>query len=180
MGYNKDTGAVSVVGKLAAGGGIVQWKTFNLKAAASTAETSLAFVLPTRSYIPSLPLVLVTAAGSAGAKLSVGLLSSSGGGSATGFISSLATSSSGLFQPGPTTSTSGANGIFLVSNTIGSFLSTFTSGSTGTGTLGDCGLLYVKPHLADSVTAKTLTWTINSSGTAFAAQLLIPLVEYPA
>jgi hypothetical protein len=151
-------------------------KRIPITSAASTAEQDTGYDIPALARVRDIT-VLVQTASSAASTLQVGLLSSSSGGDADGFLNGVSTTGTGLKAGGQTTSTSGANGIFLVSNTYGVLLSTFTSGSTGTGTLGDCGLFVKKDHRSDSVTAKSITWTSNSTSTSLVADIFVHLTE---
>lgn len=142
----------------------------------STCEQDTTFDLPADGILHDV-WVKITTASSAGGKISVGLLSSESGGNASGFLASVGASSTGEVRGIYTTSTSGANGAFLVSNTRGSLLATFTSGSTGTAALGDCGLYAEKKHLFSSVAAKSVSWFSNSSGVALAGRIYLDYVE---
>ncbi len=151
-------------------------KVLPFTAAGSTAETDTSFDLPANGILHDV-WVKITTASTAGGKINVGLLSSEGGGDADGFLASVGSSSTGEVRGTFATSTSGANGPFLVSNTRGALLVTFTSGSTGTGTIGDCGLFAEKRHLLASVAAKSVVWFTNSSGVALAGRIYLQYTE---
>ena len=97
-----------------------------------------------------------------------------------GFAVALSVGTSGIVMPGYTSATSGANGPLLVTNTYGSLLSTFSSGSTGSGAIGDAGLFVRKFYRSDSNASRVLSFTPSSSalgGTTFAADLYIVTVD---
>lgn len=144
-------------------------KVIAFTAAASTAETDTSFDLPDNGIVHDV-WGKITAASSAGGTLQVGLLSSSSGGDASGFMISVGTSTTGDIRGGFTSSTSGAAGDFITGVTRGALLAIHSSGSTGA---DDPGMYAEKPHLCSSVTAKSVTWTTNSSGTTLAGRLYI-------
>ena len=110
--------------------------------------------------------------------LSFGLLSTSSGGVNNGFLASLSVSSTGLSRPLATAATSGpgTGGLIYATNTYGSFLSQFSSGSTSA---GDPGVFIKKNFASDSVTAKSFSWTPDSTnfGSTFSADVYLKVVD---
>ena len=149
-------------------------KVIPLVGAGSTSEQDSAYDIPTYGRVVD-AAILISAASSAGSSIEVGLLSSESGGDADGFIDVLGTTSTGVKAPGFVASTSGSPDVFWASNTYGVLLSTFNAGTTAA---SDFGLAMKKDHLNDSVTAKSVSWTLNSTGTAFRANLMLHIVEY--
>ena len=148
-------------------------KVHAFTAPGSTAETDTAFDLPSIGLVHRVAVKL-TAASSAAGTMSVGLLASESGGSATGFLSGVSTTSTGLKVGAATASSSGSPDYFWSANTIGSFLSTFNAGTTAA---SDFGVFAPKDHSLDSVTAKSLSYTINSTGTAVTGLIYVEYSE---
>ena len=149
-------------------------KVIPFTAAGTTAEQDSGYDIPTYSKVTDVT-VLFGAASTSGGTMSVGLLSSSSGGNATGFASGLSSTGARLIGPTFTTSTSGATGSFAVSNTYGAFLSAFATGSTA---VEDDGLAARKVHASGDVTAKSVTWTLNSTGTAVTGNIYIHVTQF--
>ena len=150
-------------------------KVIPITSAASTTEQDTGYDLPAYSKLTDVT-VLITTASSAGSVLDVGLLASSSG-DADGFADGLSTTGTGLKSPTFTTSTSGATGSFAVSNTYGAFLSAFSSGSTAA---NDPGFAARKIHVSDAVTAKSVTWTSNSTSTSLVGSLILHITQFPS
>lgn len=144
-------------------------KVISITAPASTAEQDTDYDLPALGMVTDVA-VLVTAAASAGSVVDVGLLSTSSGGDADGFLDGVSSTGTGTRVGGVTVGSSG----YLVSSTVGTFLQQFnvTTSSGGPGTA-----IY-RQYPNDSVTAKSVSWTINSTGTAFAGKIYLNIVEF--
>ncbi len=128
----------------------------------TTVETDTTFDLPATGLVNDM-WVKITTASSAGGTLQVGLLSSSSGGDADGFIASIGTSSTGVLYP-TVTFTDATSGDIVTGNKRGVFLSAHATGTTD---LGSWGFYSQKAFATDSVLAKSVTYTLNStSGTA--------------
>lgn len=133
--------------------------------------------VPTQGVIVDAFINVLTASTGATKTLSVGLLSTSSGGAVAGILNGISVASTGLVRPAITAATSGpgTGGLFFVTNTFGSFLSTFTSGSTAA---GDPGLFARRNFATDSVTAKSLSATPGSTDwVALKVDLYIGVVD---
>jgi hypothetical protein len=148
-------------------------KVLSFQAAASTAENDTAFDFPSNGILHDV-WVKVTAASTAGGVISVGLLSSESGGDADGLIVNLGSSATGTYRGGLTSSTSGATGSFVTGSKRGALIAVWSSGSTAA---DDPGMYAEKPHLFSSVTAKSVSWTTNSSGAALAGLIYLQYTE---
>lgn len=140
--------------------------------ATGTSQTVTPYVLPTQAEIYYAFVNILTASTGATKTFSVGT-----SGTASGFLLSVSAASTGLVRPNITTATSGGNtgGFMLVSNTFGSLLMSFSSGSTA---VGDAGFNLTKTYLSDSNASRTITFTPNSSEwSAFSADLYIVLTD---
>lgn len=133
--------------------------------------------LPSQAVVVDVFANVLTASTGATKTFSFGLLSTSSGGSRTGFMSSVSAATTGIVRPTATAATSGpgTGGMIYATNTYGSFLSQFTSGSTAA---GDPGLFIKKNFASDSVTAKTFSFTPDSTDwIAFSADVYVKVVD---
>lgn len=146
-----------------------------LGANASTCETDTGYDLPTNSIVHNVS-VLVNTASSAASTISVGLLSTSSGGDADGYLAGASTTGTGLKMGAIASATSGAAGDFIIDgSTIGAYLGLATSGSTA---VDDSGFAFTRDHNVGAITAKSVTWFTNSTGpSALAAKLVIDITE---
>lgn len=193
MSYNKGTGAkfkvggLSISGKdlnatstelndvadLSGNGAIYKAKVVSIVHAAATTEVDTTYDLPSLAIVSNV-LFECTAAASSATTLEVGLFSSSSGGDADGFLDAILVDTTGIKLGAGTASSSGSPDYFWATNTLGVFLSTFNAGTTAA---SDFGVFAPKAFATDSVTAKSLTYTINSTGTAFAGRIVILYTE---
>lgn len=139
----------------------------------ATTEVDTAYDLPTQGIVRSVSINVRTAS-TAGGKIDVGLLASSSGGDADGFLLQVGTSTTGWSFPNVTVSTSGSPGNFYSARTYGVLLGRFAVGTTAA---NDFGVAFPLQYVIDSVTARSLTYTINSTSTTFAADLVIDHIE---
>ena len=149
----------------------------DLPSAASSAEVDTNVDLLAKHVVVAASLLVTTAASSA-ATFSAGLLSTSSGGAAAGFLSGLVVDTTGIKVPSVTASTSGGSGgEYLSANSYGSFLSTFIAGSTATA--NDFGIWVPKNFAADSVTAKSVSYTVSSTGaSALRGKLYLHVLDF--
>lgn len=166
MGKNYVTQGTAVAGRYQAiEVGIPYYEKFSFTAPGTTVETDSGIDLPAQAVVVDIFANITTAASSA-AVLDVGLLSSSSGGDADGFIDGLVVDTTGLKPPVLTATTAGA----YDAATYGPFLATGLAGSTAYG-------LTRRNHVSDSVTAKSLTFTINSTLAACKGVVFVGLVN---
>lgn len=126
----------------------------------ATSEQASGWDLPTYSIVHDM-FVKITTASSAAGTISVGLISTTSG-DADGFIASLGTSSTGIFQPiwAITAATSGDK---VTTCTRGALLAFYSSGTTQ----DEFGNYGPRCHFSNSNLETQLSWTLNStSGTA--------------
>ena len=134
----------------------------------NTSETDTGWDLPANAIVEDVWVKVDTAV--SGATLNVGLLSTETGGDADGFIKAISCSSTGLKIPGVTvTKTTGTNENYIsaVTNTLGALLLDLVY-ETGTDTAGDTGFVHAwkKPHVAASVTAKSVSYSTSNHAIA--------------
>lgn len=192
MGYNKGTGAKFKVGGLSIGGtdlnatatelntaadmsaqgALVRTKVISFTHNAATTEVDTGEDLPSLALLngPGAVFVEITAGATAGATIDVGLLASSSGGDADGFLDGVGTSSTGIktYSLTMTASSSGFS-----STTAGVFLEKFVADSTG----APGGHAHPIAFATDSVTAKSITYTANSTGTTLAGRIVFIYTE---
>ena len=126
-----------------------------------TTVTSPYAVLPAQAAVYDVFLNVLTASTGATKTIGIGLLSTSSGGNRTGFLAAASVASTGLVLGTVATGTSGAG-------TYGAFLTTQTTGNAPV----------QKTFSSDSITAKTLSFTPNSSEwIAFSADLYVCYVD---
>lgn len=169
MGFNKATGGGLLAGRVVVEGGYAPYaKVVKLVADGTTAEIDTGYDLPAKAIVSDAVLV-VTAAASAGSVVDVGLLSTSSGGDADGFLDGV--SSTGVhMRTGVPTATSSAG---FSATTRGAFLRTFFAGVESSSP----GVHNIKDHLSDSVTAKSVTFTLNGTSTTFRGDLILHIIE---
>ena len=161
---------------LSSNGSLSRVSVVTLTQGGSSAEVDAAYDLPSLALIDDV-FVEITAAASAGATIDVGLLSSSSGGDADGFIDAASAATTGILVGVATVSTSaGAGYEFFISTTRGALLQKFNAGSSAA--TGVTGTAYDIRHRSDSVTAKSLSFTLSSTGTsAFRGRAIIRYTE---
>jgi hypothetical protein len=126
-----------------------------------TTEVSTGVTLPYDSIVTDVAVEVVTA--ESGKTLSVGLLSSESGGSATGFVNAVSTTSTGY--PTLSTFTTGASETFFASSVLGAFL---FKGDAGVDTALHYGSYFRSPKIITGGAAHTVSFT-GSSGSTSAA-----------
>ncbi len=158
---------------------------------AGSSEINTTVKIPDKCLIVDAFLEVLTPSTGATKTVRVGLLSTSSGGNGAGFLKDVSVGSSGTVRGAILTATSGGNtgGTMLVSATLGTYLATFSSGSTGVGDPGfylpgftaatsGAGTVPIGAFRGDSVTAKSITWTPGSTDwVAFKANLYIGVVD---
>ncbi len=166
MGKNVITRGTAVAGRYQGiEVGIPYYEKVPFAAPGTTAETDSGYDLPEKALVTDI-FVDVTTASSAASVLDVGLLASSSGGDLDGLIDGLAVTATGLNVPVLTATTDGQ----YDAATYGPFLATGLVGSTSYA-------LTRRNHISDSVTAKSLTYTINSSSADCVGNIFIGLVN---
>lgn len=166
---NKASGSPVKAGRIVTEGGYAPYtKTLKLVADGTTVERDTGYDLPARAIVRDV-FVYVTAAASAASVVDVGLLSSSSGGDADGFLDGISSTGTGLKLGAFTASTS----VGATANTFGVLLSHFNAGST----VNVNQLATNKSFASDAVTAKSISWTINSTDTTFRGDLVLNLIE---
>jgi len=142
-----------------------------ITAGSATTEIDTTKDLPAKALVLDVLVEVTTAEATGGTKtINVGLLSSESGGDADGFVAGISVASTGVKRAGPAYH---AGNDYPTSNTRGALLSDFTAGSAA----DDRGLYREKPHLSDSVTSKSVSWTRGSAFTEFAGYLRVLYVE---
>ncbi len=140
----------------------------------STAETDTTYDLPASGLVHDV-WAKITTATSAGGQLSVGLLSSSSGGDADGFMAAVGSSSTGVIRGTWVSSTSGFSGTLITSYTRGAYFAAFSSGTTAA--TETAGTAAERAHIIDSKTARSITYTVNSSAVTPAGTIFIDYTE---
>jgi hypothetical protein len=108
--------------------------------------------------------------------IDVGLLASESGGDADGFLDGVITSTPAIVRRGVATLTTGSNETYFASKTRGNLLSTLVA---GTDTVEDVGTYYEFPHVLQSVTARSVSYTLGSAHTELAGWIYLLFVELP-
>ena len=125
-----------------------------------TTETDTGWDLPAKAIVHDVFVDVTTAEATGGTKtVDVGLLSSESGGDADGFLDALSVAATGGIR-GLVAKTTGSNEIFYASTTFGVFLALLQAGAD---VALDVGTFDESPHIADSVTARSVTWTPGSA-----------------
>jgi hypothetical protein len=165
---------LNAVADLSVNGGLQKVKVIALTAAGDTNENDTAWDLPDKAIINDVLLDVTTAETTATTKtINVGLLASESGGDADGFAVGISTAATGLVRP-QATITAGGSETYFSASTRGALLATFVAGSDAA---TDVGTNYEFPHLSDSVTAKSVSWTAGEAQTEFAGSLIILYTE---
>jgi len=151
---------INQVADLSARGALVRCATASISSAPTGSEQDAGIDLPAKAVVLDV-LVDVTAAEVTGGTktMNVGLLSSESGGDADGFLVGVSCASTGL-KRGVATVTAGGSETYLSATTRGALLGSFVAGSDSA---GDVGTVYERPHLSDSVTAKSVSYTAGDS-----------------
>ena len=171
--YNRQTEGCLLVSDLSIDGAAHKTLRVNITSV-GTSETDTRRDLPAKCVVHDVALVVITPSTGATKTLNVGLLASSSG-DADGFAVGLSVASSGVVVPAVQTSTSGTAGRFVTGATYGFLLAVVTSGST---VAADNGLFARKVHSVNTLPARSITVTPNSSEWVnFKAVLLIDYTE---
>lgn len=163
------------VADLSARGALVKTRVISISSAPTGAEQDTTVNLPAKAVVLDVLLDVTTAEVTGGTPtMSVGLLSSESGGDADGFLVGVSCASTGL-KRGVATVTAGSNEAYLSATTRGVLLGSFTAGSDAA---TDVGTVYERPHLSDSVTAKSITYTAGSNDwVEFRGSIIVVYVE---
>jgi len=122
----------------------------------AAAEADTGVDLPALMVVKDCIIEVTTAVG--GSSISVGLLSTEGGGDANGFVAAHVTTAAGFFKPGCTVTT-GSNEVYLAACFRGAMLvDTFTAGSDA---VEDVGTYFEINHLCDG-TATSVSYTTSN------------------
>lgn len=168
MAFNKASGGAVLAGRVVVEGGYAPYAKVIKLSGGSSVEADTGYDLPAKAIVVDAVLV-VTAAASAAATVDVGLLSSESGGDADGFLDGV--SSTGIhMRSGVPTATSSAG---FSATTRGAFLRTFFAGVESSSP----GVHNEKRHLTDSVTAKSVSYTLSGTNTDFRADLILHIIE---
>jgi len=158
---------------LSAVGAMLKVKKISVTASDGTEQDS-GWDLPDKAVVLDVFVDVTTAESTGSTKtLDVGLLSSESGGDANGFLDGVSTASTGLVRGVPTITT-GSNEVYFASTTRGVLLASLTAGSDAA---TDVGTYYEKPHLSDSVTAKSVSYTAGSAQTEFVGAIFVVYIE---
>jgi hypothetical protein len=160
------TGAeIDAVADLSAVGAVVKCITIPIVAVASVAEQDTGIDLPAKAIVLGVYLDVTTAEVTGGTKtVDVGLKAGESGGDADGFLDGVACSATGLRQ-GSLVSGAVTRGLLLKETVTDSAAATHAS---------------PKPHLSDSVTAKSITFTLGSNDFAeLRASIILEYIERP-
>lgn len=159
---------------LSAVGALLKVKKIAITAAGDTSENDTSWDLPAKAVVLDVFVDVGTAEATASTKtIDVGLLASESGGDADGFLNGISTAATGLVRGVPTLTT-GSNEVYLASTTLGVLLEAFTAGSD---LATDVGTVYDSPHLSDSVTSKSVSWTAGEAQTEFVGSIYIVYIE---
>lgn len=143
-------------------GALMKVKKLSITSAPTGSEQDTTWDLPDKSIVYDVILDVTTAEVTGTTKtLNIGLKAGESGGDADGFAAAINCASTGLVRPGVAL-VSGATETYVGSFTRGALL---TSGApiAGTNNVGDEGSYYEKPHLATSVTAKSVCFTASAA-----------------
>jgi len=143
---------------------------------ASTAVQDTGINLPAKALVREVLLDVRTAEATGGTKtVDVGLLASESGGDEDGFIDGISVSATGIKQPRAVVDAGGTEAEFT-STTRGAFMATFVAGAESA---GDVGTHFEFDHLTDSVTSKSITYTLGDTDFAeLDADILIKIDEF--
>ena len=151
---------INQVADLSARGALVRCATASISSAPTGSEQDAGIDLPAKAVVLDVFLDVTAAEVTGGTKtMNVGLLSSESGGDADGFLVGVSCASTGL-KRGVATVTAGGSETYLSATTRGALLGSFVAGADSA---GDVGTVYERPHLSDSVTAKSISYTAGDS-----------------
>ena len=152
MGKNIVTKGTAVAGRYQAiEVGIPYYEKVAFLGPGTTAETDSSFDVPASAIVTDIFAQVTSAASSAG-YMDIGLYASSSGGDADGFADGLVIDTTGLATPALSATTAGQYDAV----TLGSLLADGLAGATSYA-------LIRKHHETDSVTAKSLTYSVSTT-----------------
>lgn len=144
--------------------GWVQCKKILISSTPTGSEQDTGWDLPSKAIVLDVWLDVTTVEATGTTKtLDVGLLASESGGDADGFLKGVSVASTTGIKRGVPTLTTGSNEVYFASTTRGALFAALTA---GTDNAGDVGTYFEKPHLAGSVTAKSISYTSASANFA--------------
>lgn len=168
--------------KVAAGDAVTDWAILQPSHGASVqikkipittltdAEIDTGWDLPAKAIVLNVWVDVTTAEATAIDKtMDVGLLSSETGGDADGFLDGVSTAATGI-KTGSMTFTDGSSQNYVSASTWGVLLYEGLLGADGAGT---AGTVYPSPHIAGSVTAKSVSYTLGDAATELVANIYI-------
>jgi hypothetical protein len=166
---------INQVADLSARGALVKCATASISSAPTGSEQDAGIDLPAKAVVLDVFLDVTAAEVTGGTKtMSVGLLSSESGGDADGFLVGVSCAATGL-KRGVATVTAGGSETYFSATTRGALLGSFVAGADSA---GDVGTVYERPHLSDSVTAKSVSYTAGDSDwVEFRGTLVVVYVE---
>lgn len=139
-------------------------------------ENDTGWDLPPKAVVLDVWVNVTTLEGTATTKtIDVGLLSSETGGDADGFLDGVSTGTPASLKQGIATVTTGANTKFYAATPTRGVL--LIDHQAGTDVDQDEGLMREKNHLSDSVTAKSVSYTLGSAHTELVADIYIMYAE---
>jgi hypothetical protein len=167
---------LNAIADVSVNGAIHKVKKISISSTPTGSEQDTTFDLPAKAIVTDVWVDVTTAEATGGTKtLDVGLLSSESGGDADGFLDGISVATTGL-KRGIPTFTVGSNETFYASTTRGSLLRTVSL--AGADVAGDVGTYHERPHLSDSVTAKSVSYTAGSNDFAeFRGAIYIAYIE---
>lgn len=158
---------------LSAVGAMAKIKKIAVTASDGTEQDS-GWDLPAKALVLDVFVDVTTAESTGTTKtLDVGILSSESGGDANGLLDGVSTASTSIVRGVPTITT-GANEVYFASTTKGVLLAAFTA---GTDTATDVGTYFESPHLSDSITGKSVSYTAGSAQTEFVGNIFVVYIE---
>lgn len=152
----------------------MRWKKIAVGTGTS-AEADSGFDLPSTAIVHEVFVQVVTAESTGSTKtLAVGLLSSESGGDADGFLDGVSVASTGIVG-GAFTYNDGTNQNSISAATYGVLL---YSGLLGADVAGQAGTVNPKPHIAGSVTAKSVSYSRGSTFSEFSGYIWIRYSDF--
>jgi hypothetical protein len=171
--------------KVAADGAVTDWAILQPSHGASvnvkkipvsvltSGEKDTGWDLPAKAIVLNVWVDVVTPEATSGTKtIDVGLLSGESGGDADGFLDGVSTATAGIKQ-GTMTFADGSSQNYVSASTVGLLLYDGLLGADGAGT---AGTVWPTPHVASSVTAKSVSYTLGDAHTELVANIYIHYV----
>lgn len=140
------------------------------------AENDTGWDLPAKAVVYDVLVDIVTLEATATTKtIDIGLLSSETNGDADGFVDGVVTATPAGIKRGQATVTTGSNTKFYAATPTRGVL--LCDHQAGTDVDQDEGLYREKPHIANSVTAKSISYTLGSAHTELVCDFYILYAE---